>query len=118
MAQPKPVSITAKKVRAVSLEERLSKFRRERDTSGVSWREVSAISLRKALHCALAEGAALMFSPASGGLGVCLTVFQDGDRQKIYESTAEDLSTALDGIADAFAGGSEDIHQAMLGGVE
>jgi len=118
MASGKPVAFPQKKSAKPSLEERMAKFRRERDTVGVSWHQVSALSLRCALHAVLHSDAAIMFSPASGGLGVCMTVFQDSDKQKIYESTAEDLNIALDMLVDLFQGSAEDLRQALANGAD
>lgn len=116
MAPKKPASFSQRKVNAVSLEERMSGFLARKQSTGLNWREVSACSLRSALHTSIAEGVAVMFSGAAGGLGVCLTLFMDGDRKKEYVMTSEEMNVLLDMVTDAFASSSEDVRTAMLDG--
>lgn len=54
-----------------------------------------------------------MLSGASGGLGVCVTVWADGERYKEYAVNAEELMELLEGITDAYTSESEDIREAL-----
>lgn len=116
MAASKVTKFSSKKAGNVTLDEKMRAWAKRKSSTGVSWRDVSATSLRVALSAALSDGAALMFSAAAGGTGVCLTLFQDGDRLKEYAMTAEELNILLEGVGEAFASGSEDMHQAMVDG--
>lgn len=116
MAPKKTVSFTQKKAATLSLDERMSQFHKRKSATGVDWKEVSATSLRIALQASITEGVAVMFSGAAGGLGVCMTLFMDGERKKEYFMDADELTTYLDSVADAFAGGAEDLRASMVGG--
>lgn len=118
MARPGVSSTMAKKLGKVELSDKMAEFARRKARTGVVWSDVSALSLRCALHSALAEDAALMFSPAAGGLGVCLTIFQDGQRHKEYAMTGEELSLLLEGVTDAFGSSAEDLRVALAGGID
>jgi len=118
LARSGVASTMAKKLQKVELSDKMREFARRRSRTGVSWLDVSALSLRCALQSALAEEVAVMFSPAAGGLGVCITVFQDGQRHKEYAMTGEELSLILEGVTDAFASSSEDIRVALANGKE
>lgn len=118
MARPNVNGAMAKKLGKVELSDKLAEFSRRKSRTGVVWSDVSALSLRCALHAALAENAALMFSPAAGGLGVCLTIFQDGQRHKEYAMTGEELGLLLEGVCDAFESSAEDLRVALANGKE
>lgn len=116
MESPKPRLITAKKGEVVSLAAKMDSFFKRKASTGVSWKDVSSESLKCALHAALESGMAIMFSSAAGGTGVCLTLFKDKERQKEYVMTAEELTTLLDAVAEAFGNTAEDLHAVMAGG--
>lgn len=111
-------SFAEKRAKSVTLDERMTQWARRKSSTGVSWRDVSALSLRCALTAVLAEGAALMFAPAAGGKGVMLKLYMDGASQPEYAMTAEEVNLLLEGLADAFGSSSEDLHNALAGGVD
>jgi len=116
---PKNVrSSMAQQMKKVQLSDKLAEWTRRERQTGLNWERVSATSLRCALHTLLHGGAAIMFSAAAGGSGVCLTIFDDGDRIKEYTMNAEELNLLLDGITNAYGLGGEDIRVAMKPGAE
>lgn len=111
-------SFSKEKAKAVTLDERMTAWARRKQSTGVSWRDVSALSLRCALTAVLAEGAALMFAPAAGGKGVMLKLYMDGQSQPEFAMTAEEVNQLLEGLCDAFTSGSEDLRESLAGGAE
>jgi len=82
---------------------------------GVSWRDVDCIDLKACLATCVAEDVAIMISGASGGTGVCVTVWVDRVRHKEYANSAEELLELLNGITDAYSSKAEDIRAAVGG---
>jgi len=83
---------------------------------GVDWAQVDGLGVKTALLACLEGGGALMFSAAAGGLGVCITMFSDGDKAREYAATTEELDQLLDQVVDYFADASVDYRQVMVGG--
>lgn len=118
MAPRKPISINQKKDASATLSARMESFYKRKASTGVSWRDVSADSLKCALQAALAADMAVMFSPAAGGTGVCLTLYQGGDKQKEYVMTSAELNDLLDAVAEGFSSSSEDTRASITGGAD
>jgi len=84
---------------------------KRKSACGFDWSQVDFVELLTALNVAGQSGAALMISPASGGLGVCLTIFANNDRVKAYATLPEEVNELLAGIIDEFGSSSEDARQ-------
>jgi len=97
-----------------ALSERMQRWGRERDSSGVDWSKVDRTSVVMALHALLASGTAVMFAPAAGGTGVMVKVYEDGNSHAEFAMTAEDVTILLDSIVDVFASSAEDLRQTFL----
>jgi len=82
---------------------------------GLDWKEVDPICLKAAFATAVAEDVAIMISGASGGTGVCVTVWVDGTRHKEYANNAEELMELLDAITDQYSSSAEDIRATVRG---
>lgn len=80
---------------------------------GCDWREVDPDVLRASLAACLSSGGAMMFSAASGGLGVCVTVFLGKGRHKEYAMSGDALVELLDEVIDHTASASEDVRMAF-----
>jgi len=111
MARPNPLKGKGDDRKSPGTREELWKARERR--RGVEWKEVTALSMRACFASAVSSGVAVMISGASGGLGVCVTVWADNDRFKEYAATAEELMELLDGITDAYSSGSEDVRASL-----
>lgn len=118
MAGKQPASFTQRKANQVSLEEKMKAWAKRKASSGIDWKDVSAASLRAALHAALAEGVAVMFAQANGGSSVLIRLYVNGDKISEYASTAEEVELLLEGVADAFSSTAEDLREAMKPGKE
>lgn len=88
-------------------------WKERRRRTGVDWREVSALSMRAAFHVATQNGLAVMISGASGGLGVCVTVWAGNERHKEYASNAEEVMGLLEGIIETYQNSAEDVRTAL-----
>lgn len=99
-----------------SVEKSIAVFERRKIARGVDWHKVSATALRSALQSALAEGAAIMFAQASGGIGVMLMVMDGGAKDRDYAIDAEEMDGLLNQIIDAYGSKSEDVRLAMVNG--
>jgi len=111
-----PKNIFGKKVANVTLDERLAGWAIAKDGLGVDWTLVGATTLRASIALCLSNGFHLTFSPAAGGLGVCLKLWNGGADKKEYAMNAEQTELLLDGLIDALASGSEDARIAYSGG--
>ena len=65
-----------------------------------SWLAVNSDELKCALWVACQAGAAVMFSGAQGGRGVCIKLFVDGDKVTEYASDHEELDDLLAQLVD------------------
>lgn len=65
-----------------------------------SWLAVSSDELKCALWVACQSGAAVMFSGAQGGRGVCIKLFVDGDKVTEYATDHEELDDLLAQLVD------------------
>lgn len=109
-------SFGAKKVVKATLDQRLVAWARRKSSLGVDWSQVSAASLRAALHVVIENNGLLMIGGAMGGQGVMIQVLLGEERKKEYAATAEEVNELLEMLVDALGGGSEDIREAMKGG--
>lgn len=117
MARTKGIGVsTAGK--SVTLAEKMTAWQHRERSSGVDWRDVSATSLRAAITATLSAGGALMIGGAMGGKGVMLKVWVGDDQMKEYAATAEEVCLLLDGLVEGLGSGSEDLYEALRGGVE
>jgi len=96
------------------LSDRMQRWHRQRDSSGVDWAKVDRTSVVMALHALLASGTAVMFAPAAGGTGVMVKVYEDGNSHAEFAMTAEDVTILLDSIVDVVASSAEDLRKTCL----
>jgi len=80
---------------------------------GFDWCGVDQVELLSALTTALQAGAAVMFSQASGGKGVCVKVFQGEGKAIDYAGLPEELDNLLGQITDAYSSTSEDAREVI-----
>lgn len=116
MSATRPPKLNSNGNRAMS--GKMDLFKKRASAIQFDWVAVDPIELLAALTCALNEGAALMFSPASGGKGVCLKVFQGDSKAIEYATLPEELTSLLEQVADHYASGTEDIRESIRLGVK
>lgn len=116
MAARKPTFKSPVPIKARETTERLWQYNTRR--RGVDWREVDGVGVKTALLACLEGGGALMFSAAAGGLGVCLTMFSDGDKAREYAASTEELNQLLEQVTDYFSDSSVDYREVVGGGGE
>lgn len=97
-----------------SLADKMAKFQRNKESLGVNWSRVNPALLKACVLAATDNGAAVMFSTASGGRGVCLTLFDNGDKVKLYAIDQEELEEHMNTIVELFTDGSQDYLQAVV----
>lgn len=95
------------------LKEVQSLFKRRANAIGFDWVSVDTVLLKGALTCALAGGAAIMFSAAAGGRGICIKVFLGEERAVEYAIDAEELNVLLDQVIDQMGSPAEDTKAVM-----
>lgn len=88
-------------------------FKRRANAIGFDWVSVDTALLKGALTCALAGGAAVMFSAAAGGRGICIKVFMGEERAIEYAIDAEELNVLLDQVIDQMGSPAEDTRAVM-----
>lgn len=86
-----------------------------RRRTGVHWIDVDGVTLKACLATCVANDVAIMISGASGGTGVCVTIWVDRVRHKEYANDAGELMELLNGVTDAYSSHSEDIR-VVVGG--
>jgi len=113
-----PKNIFGQEKKIAALDERLAKFRINRDGIGVDWKNVSALTFRCALALGLSEGYQVTFAPAAGGLGCMVKLWNGGQDVKEYVMNSEQMNQLLESLIDALASGSEDVRLVYAGGAE
>lgn len=116
MADRKPIPLSAIKAPKASLDDRLAEFRKRRESSGLDWRAVSGTSLKTAILAIHSEDMAVMFSPATGGLGICVSLYKDRQKKQEYFMVAQEFNDYLELLIDTFSNSAEDVRQSMVGG--
>jgi len=92
-------------------------WQQRRQRTGVNWADVDSADLKACLATCVAQDVAIMISGASGGTGVCVTVWVDRVRHKEYANNAQELVELLNGVTDAYGSTSEDVR-ALVAGVD
>lgn len=105
-----------RKATKATLDAKLVAWARRKSSLGVDWSQVSASSLRAALHSVIEAGGLLMIGGAMGGQGVMLQVLLGDERKKEYAATHEEVNELLELLIDALASSSEDVREGMKGG--
>lgn len=98
MAYKKPVRLQGEKP-TTAQGKRLLSLRRT-VTVGFDWAAVDDRLLRGALWACTLEGAALMFSTAAGGRGICLRVFYGEQKEVEYATDPEELNGLLESLIE------------------
>lgn len=99
--------------RVGTVSESLARWKRDKESIGVSWRDIPGLTLRAAIHAALSRDCALMFAPSSGGRGVMVKVYDGGQAHSEHAVDAEELVMLLNGLIEAYSSGSEDVLQSL-----
>lgn len=104
---------SAQKKPTGTLTERMSAWKRRKDSVGMSWRDVDSQSLKAAIHAIIAADCAVMFARARGGDGVMVKVYDEGEPASEFAATAEEMTEMLDALVGAFGNSAEDLYAAM-----
>lgn len=116
MSMKKPIPIQAPKTGRKSFDEVFATYAARRDSTGLDWRKVSGTSLKTAILAVHSQDMAIMLSPATGGLGICVSLYQNREKRQEYFMVADELNVYLEWIIDTFSNSGEDVRQAMAGG--
>lgn len=88
-------------------------WQKKQKNRGVDWAKVQAGNLHLAIAAATLGGATLVFSPAMGGIGVCVRVWDGDNKWTEYAHEADDLDLLLEAITDHYESPSEDLRQSL-----
>lgn len=80
---------------------------------GVDWGQVSAESLHLAVAAITLGGATIVMSPAMGGIGVCVRVWDGDNKWTEYAHEADDLNVLLEAVFSHYESSSEDLRQTL-----
>jgi len=116
MAPTRPVKMDSNGKRDMA--HRMTLAFKRAEAIGFDWTKVSQVELLTALTTALQAGAALMFSPASGGKGVCLKVFEGDTKAVEYASLPEEMNNMLSQVVDHYQSSAEDARLITTKGLE
>lgn len=86
-----------------------------RQRKGFDWLDVDVPTLKAALAAATLGGISIGFTRASGGLGVCVTLWVNGTKHQEYAKDAAELVELLGEVVSQFQGDAEDLIAAMGG---
>ena len=82
---------------------------------GVVWPDVDSVELRGALAAALSMGATVSFSPAAGGAGAMVKIYQGDYQASEFAADASQLNELLAIVLDNYQSGAEDIRATFHG---
>lgn len=68
---------------------------------GLTWKEADVSLLHRAVVAVTEDGAALLFTSTSDGGALCLQVWTQSARHKLYPATALEIEEALQLVIDA-----------------
>lgn len=88
-------------------------WQKKQKNRGVDWGKVNPANLHLAIAAATLGGATLVFSPAMGGIGVCVRVWDGDNKWTEYAHEADDLDLLLEAITDHYESPSEDLRQSL-----
>lgn len=88
---------------------------REKKPTGVNWRKLDSVEIRAALSVAVAKGVTISFTPAAGGAGVMVKVYQGEFGASEFADSIEAVNELLAMIVDTYQSSSEDVRLAMGG---
>lgn len=81
----------------------------ERKAQGVNWTKVDPGVLVAALAMATTTNATVVISQAMGGIGICVRIWQGDSKWTEYAADAESCERIFEGIAEFYAGTSQDV---------
>lgn len=95
--------------RSGAKKQRLTIFDSRRNkTHGVNWAQLNDHEMRTALSCAIASGVTLSFTPAAGGAGVMVKVYQGDYAASEFAGSIEEVNELLTLIVETYQSKSED----------
>jgi hypothetical protein len=80
---------------------------------GMDWAKVSSELLHLATAAITLDGATIVFSPAMGGLGVCVRVWDGDNKWTEYAHESDDLNILLEAVFSHYESSSEDLRQSL-----
>lgn len=108
-------SKTFAKSKRLSADESQALWGRRKKRQGMDWLHVDTVTLKAALVSACMAGVSLGFARAQGGLGVCITVWDNGEKMQEFAQDAEEMNDLLNEFIDRYEGDAEDTRAAMGG---
>lgn len=88
---------------------------RTQRNDGINWRELNTVDLKAALAVAGQKGVTISFTPAAGGAGVMVKVYQGEYAASEFAGNIEGVNELLGIIVDTYQSTSEDARLAMGG---
>lgn len=93
-------------------ESKLARFGRTKQGIDYDWRTFSDPLFGAALGTLASSGAAVMVGGAAGGRGAVVSIYLDGDKDRRYLNSGEDLVEWCHDVLEAFSNPSEDVYAA------
>lgn len=100
--------------RPVGKKQRLTIFdSRQQKTVGVNWKELDGLEMRAALSVACSKGVTLSFTPAAGGAGIMVKVYQGDYAASEFAGSIEEVNELLSLIVNTYQSQSEDVRMSL-----
>lgn len=89
---------------------------RTKKSQGIDWRGLDDLEMRSALAVAMSRAVTISFTPAAGGAGILVKVYQGDYAASEFADSIEAVNELLSLITDTYQSPSEDVRLALQRG--